>query len=212
MSNIALLEGRLNEKVVLLQKDLAVKQLLQKQLADKQTELNLILASVLDHEEAAVVIAMLEKTQQAQLKEKLEKIVSYALSVIFERKYTFLIDFEQRGQQSDALLKVMDEHGNAQELKDAHGGGLQVVVAFILRAIVMMSTQPPLTPILIDDEPMVQVSAEYRGKLIEFLRTLAEKAKVQLLMVTHSDDFLELADKCYRFRLVSGKTEVTCIK
>lgn len=78
-------------------------------------------------DEARLVIAAVEETQQKQLKQKLEKIISRALTAIFEKPYTFQVEFTDRGAQSEATFKVVDEHGDAQELKNAHGGGLVVV-------------------------------------------------------------------------------------
>jgi len=212
MSSLAILEDRVNTQLADVQAKLAVRDELRKQLADLDADVIRFTQSVEMSEEAAVVIGAVEKTQQDQLKQKLEKLVSYALTVIFERPYQFLVDFETRGQQSEARFMVVDERGSSQGLKDAHGGGIMVVVAYILRAIVMMSSQPRLMPLMVDDEPLIQVSSEFRPRLTEFLKKFAKSAGVQLIIVTHEDDYTEMADKCYKFRLRNGATEVTCVK
>jgi hypothetical protein len=40
--------------------------------------------------------------------------------------------------------------------------------------------------------------------LAEFLREIVDKAKVQIILVTHQQQFLEHADKAYRFYLDSS--------
>jgi hypothetical protein len=52
--------------------------------------------------------------------------------------------------------------------------------------------------------------AEYETRLAEFLREVADKAGVQVILITHSDAFSDAADARYRFSLgPDGKTRVT---
>lgn len=208
MSILNLLDDKVSTRLAEVNQKLAVRDVLYKQLRELDSDVLQYSQAVTDSEEAAVVVGAVEKTQQDQLKQKLEKLVSYALTVIFERTFKFVVDFDSRGQQSEAKFLILDENGVTQPVKDAHGGGILVVVAYILRAIVMMSSQPRLSPIMIDDESLVQVSAEFRPRLIEFLRKFAESANLQLIMITHQEDLKEIADKIYRFTLVGGVTEV----
>lgn len=206
--SIQLLEDRITQKLNEINAKIAVRDMLQKQHDALVIKQHLLTAKLNDNEEASIVIGAVEKNQQEQLKMKLERLVSYALSVIFEKQYKFVVEFDQRGNQSDATFLVVDDLGNAQNVKEAHGGGILVVVAYILRAIVMMSAQPKLLPIMIDDEPFAQVSADYRDRLVEFLQRFAESSGVQLVMVTHNQDLAEIGDKRYRFKLVNGRTVV----
>jgi ABC-type lipoprotein export system ATPase subunit len=53
------------------------------------------------------------------------------------------------------------------------------------------------------------VSDEYTPRLAEFLRELADKTGVQILLVTHQSVFAESADKVYRFsQRADGSTSV----
>lgn len=206
--SLQLLDERIQTRLNEINSQLAVKNMLQKQLDGLSLQVSQLQSKLSDNEEAAIVVGAVEKAQQDQLKQKLEKLVSYALSVIFEKQYKFVVDFDQRGQQSEATFMIIDELGNAQNVKEAHGGGIIVIVAYILRAIVMMSAQPKLMPIMIDDEPFAQVSADFRPRLVDFLQRFAESSGVQLVMVTHNHDLAEIGDKKYRFKLVNGKTLV----
>lgn len=206
--SLQLLDEHIQNKLNEINSQLAVKNMLQKQLDSLILQVSQLQSRLVDAEEAAIVVGAVEKAQQEQLKQKLEKLVSYALSVIFERPYKFVVEFDQRGQQSEATFMIVDDLGNAQNIKEAHGGGILVIVAYILRAIVMMSAQPKLLPIMIDDEPFAQVSADYRNRLVEFLQKFAQSSGVQLIMVTHNQDLAEIGDKKYRFKLVNGKTLV----
>lgn len=206
--SLPLLDDKVTNSLADVRSKLAVRAVLAEQLSNLDGKVVALTQNIANMEEAALVVGAVEKAQQEQLKVKLEKLISYALTVIFERTYQFVVQFESRGAQSEARFMVVDEQGSMQSIKDAHGGGLLVVVAYLLRAIVMMSAQPRLVPLMIDDEPFAQVSADFRPRLVEFLQKFAESSGVQLIIVTHMQDLADIGDKKYRFKLVNGKTVV----
>lgn len=169
-------------------------------------------AAIQLNEEARVVLQAIEQTQQAELKVKLERLISYALQTIFQRDLKFVVEFDVRGQQTEAVFKILDELGTTMPIKDAHGGGLLVVAAFLLKVIVLLSTRPALRPFIVDDEPFVHVNGEaYRERLIEFLKRLVLSSGVQLIVVTGLPELGAMGDRTYRFSLKNGKTVAEAI-
>jgi DNA repair exonuclease SbcCD ATPase subunit len=69
-----------------------------------------------------------------------------------------------------------------------------------------------LTPgsrrVLFLDESFAQLSEEYEPRLAEFLRELVDKTDLQIIMVTHSHAFSDIADQVYRFDLNDAGTTV----
>jgi ABC-type nitrate/sulfonate/bicarbonate transport system ATPase subunit len=80
---------------------------------------------------------------------------------------------------------------------EARGGGMAVVVAFLLRLVILLLT-PGARRILLLDEPFAFVSAEFESRVAEFLRELCDSAGVQVIMVTHSAAYGDVADRQYR--------------
>lgn len=186
----------------------AVRDRLKKELESLKLNLNSFQLKINDHEDAAVALQQLSASQQDTLKLKLERIITYALSTIFSKKYLFKVDFSQHGQQSQVLFLVEDELGNVQDIKSAHGGGLLVVAAFLLRIIVQLSHRPVMRKMVLLDEPFVQLSEEYRESLSLFLQDFVVQSDLQLIMVTHDQSLADLGDKKYRFKLENGLTKV----
>jgi DNA repair ATPase RecN len=205
---IAALEAEIAKRLEAVTGQLAIKRRTQTELDEEDAAIVQLQNAYSIEEEARLVIAAVEATQQTQLKQKLEKFVSRALTVIFDRPYQFIVDYETRGQQSDVTFKVMDEGGNAQPLKDAHGGGLFVVTAFVLRVIILLSARPQLRRFIVQDEPFIQVSNEYRENLVQFIQAFAKSADMQFIFVTHEPELAAIGDKRYRFRLANGVTQI----
>jgi len=79
------------------------------------------------------------------------------------------------------------------------------VVGFLVRlSVLLLGANRRL---LLLDETFAQLSAGYEPALAEWLGDVAEKAEVQLIMVSHSDAYAEHADTVYRTKLVSGITD-----
>lgn len=167
-----------------------------------------LVRQVEENEQAKIVLQAIEQVQHVQLKEKVEGLVTFALRTIFEREIKFEVEFDARGHQAEARFRVRDERDNALSIRTAHGGGLLVVASFVLRVVVLLSIRPALRPLIVMDEPFGHVSEQYREKLIEFVRNMAESAGLQFLLVTHLQDLAAIGDKRYRFRLVDGVTVV----
>lgn len=193
---------------------LAIKSKLETDLKSSQQRLQRLRQSVAEIEEAALVISTVESVQQQELRTKVEQLISYGLSTIFHRSYTFVLKQEQRGNQTDTTFCVLSpETGDIPiPLKDAHGGGLVAVVSFLLQFIILVSTRPALSPIFFKDEPFTAVSEENRERLTDFIQKLAVSSSMQFVFVTHDPELAAIGDKAYRFKRVGGLTQVEFIQ
>jgi DNA repair ATPase RecN len=182
---------------------------LRAELASAQTEAQALEQRVLWHEQALVLINAVTEAKRKELATKVENLISYGLSQIFEKDYRFVLHMEQRGQQVDFQFRIRDPDlgDTAIDLFDARGGGLVQVVAFLLRLLVILSARPPLRRFLFLDEPLRMVSEEYVPNLCSFIKQLAVKADFQFLLITHDRNLIQMADKAYQFKLVNGATE-----
>lgn len=86
---------------------------------------------------------------------------------------------------------------------------MAAVVGFVLRLVVLLLT-PGTQRFLALDESFAHVSASYEPRVAEFLREVADKAEVQILLITHSDAYSDLADA--RYRLSLGSDGVTVVE
>jgi len=175
--------------------------------------------SALDkREEAKSVVAVFEKVmllfnnmgEEAQdiLRSKLETLVSYGLQVVFQEKYQFKMNTRiLRGQVSMEFTVIKD--GIETDVMFSHGGGIAVVVAFILQFVVLAILKGVVAPVLVMDEALAQLSENYRERMALFIRELVDKTDIQIIFVTHQLVYCDVADKSFQFQIKNGETVVT---
>jgi len=213
IGQIATVGTQLNDRLADLNSRVGVKRHIQQELEKARTELAAAQAELDVTEKANLVLQTVIETQRKELSEKVERIASYGLSVVFDEAYQLHLNLVSARNQMSAEFYVSNESmGNyPTRLIDARGGGLVSVTSFLMKQIMLLSSRPPLRRIMFLDEPLVMVSNEYKENLCCFIRELAEKTEIQFVIVTHDSDLMELGDVRYRFKLVSGQTMVECI-
>lgn len=149
------------------------------------------------------------ETAQLNTQKKIEALVTHGLRTVFGEDLTFHLVPGTRGNQATLDFHISspaDGQDVTTDVLDARGGGVASVVGFLLRLVVLLLSSGSKFMVL--DETFAQVSEEYEGRVAEFMRELVDKTKVQIVLITHSQAYTDVADKAYRFRLVDGLTKV----
>jgi hypothetical protein len=166
------------------------------------------------HERVIGVLTRVGEENQQRAQAQIEGLVTRGLQTIFGENLSFHVIQGQRANQATVefvirssypLPKEQDAEGDfiqviETSVMDARGGGMAAVVGFILRLVVLLLT-PGARRVLVLDETFAHVSEEYVPRLAEFLREVADKAGVQLFLITHSNGYGDAADREYRFEL-----------
>lgn len=100
---------------------------------------------------------------------------------------------------------VMSKDGYEGDPMDSYGGGAVLVSSFILRLAIMARLN--MANLLIMDEPLNALAVKYIPNCGAFIRQLSEKTGINILMVTHNDEFLNYAHTSYE-----GSTEVVGVR
>lgn len=165
------------------------------------------------HAEAGALLASIGDHRQAQTWTQIETLVTEGLHTIFGPDLSFHLVPGNRNRTPVVDLVVrssVDGQDLDTDVLDARGGGLAAVIGFLLRLVnLLLSARGGDTVPMLLDETFAHVSAEYEPALAAFLRELVERTGVQLILVTHSDAYTDLADTRYRFTLEDGITRVT---
>ena len=161
--------------------------------------------------EAAAILAQYADHRQAQVRERLEGLVTAGLQQVFEEDLEFHIRTKTVGNQRvDTYMTLTSTHDGTQietSIMDARGGGVAAVAGFLLRVVSILLLGAP--KFLVLDESFAQVSADYEARLSEFLSELVESTGFQILMVTHSSAYEDNSDAVYRTSQKNGKTILT---
>lgn len=157
-----------------------------------------------DLERVTMLLNSIGEERQMKAQGVIEGLVTRGLQTIFDDKYSFHIIQTVKGKTANVEFVVRTTlEGSTTEtsVMEARGGGLAAVVGFLLRVVVMLLRSDKNEKVLFLDETFAHVSAEYLPALGEFLREIVDKSDMQIIMVTHQDEFVDYADVTYRFGL-----------
>jgi chromosome segregation ATPase len=182
--------------------------------ADLQAEVTALSAEVERYTRAAAILNKIGEEQQASAQEQIETLVTKGLSTIFGEGTSFHLVSTERARRQEVDLVIRSRRGDIDietGVLDSDGGGLAAIVGALLRIVILLLSRDRQQPVLILDEPFVHLSENHHAVFARFLREIADKAGVQIIMVTHQEKLAEHADKVYRFVLTDGATRVTAV-
>jgi ABC-type uncharacterized transport system YnjBCD ATPase subunit len=163
------------------------------------------------HEKVLLVLTSVGEARQESAQRQVEGLVTRALQAIFEENLSFHLVPSVKSNRAEIDFVLRSRYGDTEidtPVMDARGGGMAAVVGFVLRLVVLLLT-PGARRVLFLDESFGMVSAEYEPRLAEFLRQVADKAGVQVVLITHSKAYDDLADTSYELSLgADGATQM----
>jgi DNA repair exonuclease SbcCD ATPase subunit len=136
---------------------------------------------------------------QNKIRLRITDIVQSAVEYPFGDEYEFYLEFESKRGRTEARLFLKDEFNNEFSPMDANGGGLVDIISFALRiAIWSIDHQVNgVDSVIVLDEPFKFLSNGIKPLGAEMLRKLSEELKLQILMVTHEDTLMDIADRVF---------------
>jgi len=177
-------------------------------------EVDSLTTDIAMYDEVVALFQTISEERQNDVQAKIQALVTHGLQTIFGEDIAFEINTANRGKLAASDLVIVSTINGEQvstPVLDARGGGVANVVGFLLRLVIVLLT-PDARRTIVLDETFAQLSAEYEPLLADFLRELVDKTDVQIIMVTHSTAFDEVADRSYRFSLDKGITQVTTVR
>ena len=170
---------------------LAKKKTLQSKLKLKQIEKRLT-----DFEKLKSLILIIAKQAKKEIKEYLENIVTNALQIVYGEEYSFEIHIEKKKDQEEIYFYLKVENGPLLELRrDLTSGGSLDMISLGLRIGILSLLNAE--PILFLDEPLKNLGKfSYIGA--EFIKELSHSMGIQIFLITHDDELIEIADKVYK--------------
>lgn len=188
-------------------------ELLQGQLATRQTELTEAQEDIQIWQLTQALLAKSAEYARAQLVARIEETVTAALRAVFvDDNLNFKVVMGTLGGQPSASWSVVSRYGDkvvAASPEDARGGGIVDVVSLALRLSLLELARPPVQGPVVLDEPGKMLSREYLPNLAEFLKKYAEATGRQIVLVTHWEQLAEAADVSYRVSQKDGISEVS---
>jgi exonuclease SbcC len=156
-------------------------------------------------EKVQILIQTTAQETQEQLKFHIEDIVNTALDTCFPGEYNFKIDFVIKRGSTEAEL-YLDKDGERINPMNASGGGVVDIIAFALR--ISCYSLGKTDNLITLDEPYKFLSKNLRPLAGEVLKQLSEKLGIQIIMVTHDREMVDVADRVFEVTQKRGRSKV----
>ncbi|MDD4931828.1 MAG: hypothetical protein PHG66_06835 [Candidatus Colwellbacteria bacterium] len=146
-------------------------------------------------------VTEVQRLTQERFKHRVETLVTMVIRSIFEdREFGFELAFEEKRNQMEVkpiVYEMIDGQKHVYENpEDDYGGGLVDVISFALRIVMWSLENPKSRNVIILDEPMKNM-----GSLIllggQMLSEIAHKLGLQLIIITHDQELIDIADRSY---------------
>ena len=151
-------------------------------------------------EQAQVFLQKVAQDTQSQLKFQIEDIVNLALETCFPNEYEFQLQFNiARGKTDAELVFLSQKTGRPIDPMNASGGGVVDLTCFALR-IASYALEQGIDNVIILDEPFRFISRDLQARAGEILKSLSTKLGLQVIMVTHIGQMIDVADKVFEVK------------
>ena len=151
-------------------------------------------------EDAQTFLQKVAQETQEHLKFKIEDIVNLALETCFPGEYSFRLNFNiSRGKTEAELVFLSQSSDRPIDPMNASGGGVVDIACFALR-IASYVLEQGIDNVIVLDEPMKFVSKDLLDSAGEILKVLSTKLGLQIIMVTHENKFIDIADKVFEVK------------
>ena len=156
-------------------------------------------------EKAQALVQHTAQETQEQLRYHVEDIVNSALDTCYPGKYKFIMNFEiKRGRTECSLL--VDKDGELLSPLDDNGGGLCDIIGLGLRPSAWVLNKTDNFMVL--DEPFKLCDKNLRKLAGHILKQLSQKLELQLLIISHDDSIINIADRIFQVTMKDGKSKV----
>ena len=195
MSNISSLRSRLDQ---LKGKKAHIEQSLQEAKEKLKTQMR----GIKRHELALDTIRMAALATQQQLQYHISDVVSSALDTVFEDPYEMVVEFVQRRNKTECDLAFKKGDLLLDPLS-ASGCGVVDIASFALRIASWSMQRNRTRNVIILDEPFKHLSTNLMPQAGELLKRVCDDMNLQIIMVTHSEELVDSADKIFRVKQIN---------
>jgi len=181
---------------------------IQTQIHDTKIRIKELKRDLKRHEEAREVLRIVGLETQRKLQYHISDITSLALEAVYDNPYKLVAEFVQRRNKTECDL-YFERNGQRTDPLDASGGGVVNIASFALRIASWSMQRPRKNNVILLDEPLNNVSTDLLPRASEMLKQISTRLGLQMLIVTHSEELIDAADKVFRATIKNGITTVT---
>ncbi len=155
---------------------------------------------------ALTIVQKAVQDTQNLLADRLSSVVTLALTSLFDDPYTFHADFVQRRNSTECDL-LFEKDGELMEPLKECGYGAVDTAAMALR-VGVWGMETNTAPIFVLDEPFRNLDKKKHSLASQMIKSLSDDLGIQFIIVTHTDELAQSADKCFKISMIDGISTV----
>jgi DNA repair exonuclease SbcCD ATPase subunit len=196
--NYPAMKGKLNQALLLRKMNLT-------KLSEMVEKEKLLIDEKATITDAQVFCQNVAKETQDALKIHIEDLVNLFLGALFGDMYEFRLNYVPERGKTTAHLDLYED-GQEVEVLDGVGGGVSDVLSTALRISLLLISNG--NKVLVLDEIGKHISQNLRPAFYEILQRISRDFNIQVIMVTHDEQCIAMADKVFTVTKNEGVSSV----
>ncbi len=187
--------------------------ILEEQISEKQTTLKTLSEQLGIGQEALLFLEEIANSRRNTVKEKLEKIVTEAVHLIYGDTYSVDFEYSTKNNRSCLEIKLVKQtpKGDVRRDMDGFGGGVSDTISVPLRLMILLASKQT-DKVCVLDEPYKHIDTERIDLVAQFIREVCLRLGVQVIMLSHHETMQDYAETMYSIKDVGGKSSVIKVK
>ena len=183
--------------------------LLKRQIADAEKKIEKLVADMDVSSEALKFLEKLAGGRRGVMKEKIEKVVTEALQLIYGKSYGVELSYSMKNNRSHLDIEMRRDTRDGEVKRDmgGFGGGVSDTISVPLRLMVLMGSGGT-DKVCVLDECWKHVDNEKIDLVGKFLRVLADKLGIQVILCSHHQAIRSFADRTFEVSEEEGVSSV----
>ena len=208
MSNDIVKETLGSRKKELVKKQ-AENDLLKRQISVMEEKILALAESLQMGQEALQFLEDLANSRRGNMKGKIEKVITEALQLIYGPSYAIELSYGMKNNRSSLEIEMVRDTpaGKVKRDMEGFGGGVSDTISVPLRLMVLLGSKQT-DKVCILDECWKHMDMERIELVGKFLRLLADKLGIQIIMCSHHEKIQDFADRTFEVSETGGISKV----
>lgn len=175
---------------------------LQRRLKETTEEIQTLSKDLELNQQAEYLLQHLSTQTLTQSVKTIDQLVTTGLRLVFDDlNLEFKTELDRSRGKTSVKFKLLED-GREAPILSSYGGGPLVLCGVLLRVVTIITLH--FNRILLLDESLSHISAEYQANTSAFLKKICQELEFTIIMVTHAPAFAEHADHHYEAKRRQG--------
>ncbi len=211
MNSIEIIENNFFKLYQTVERKIGERERIKKEISEKESELKKIEKERDILKKSSEILKNAYEKVRKNTIEGIESLVNKALQKIFD-DLIFKIELEDERNKKVAkplIKKITQDFEFEGDPLNTSGGTVSQIISLALRiSILEKSLNPRFEGPLILDEPLTFLDEGSKRKIGDFIKSISEYLKRQIILITHDRILMEIGDKIFYVTQEEGESKV----